>query len=114
MRIRRNARSIRRWMLRKGASPQSALKVMNRKFNYKFYGTIESEISWSRWYFPVINTDAGLRIIDTYMQDELRFIVTGAHNKLNKRKVPYEMLKKTGYRPLVSEYWHWKRTGGTP
>jgi len=35
--IRRTARGLRRWMLKKEASPEVTLKAMNRKFNKKFF-----------------------------------------------------------------------------
>ena len=44
--IRRSARSIRRWMLRKNVEPSKALRVMIRKFNTKFYSSKNSELSW--------------------------------------------------------------------
>ena len=104
--IRRGAKSVRRWMLKKGASPERALTAFNRRFNRKFYDTASGrELCWCRWYFPMINTDATLRYIDRYMQDWQRYIVTGKHNKANYRKVPYSVLKDCGYRPLVAEYY---------
>lgn len=104
--IRRSAKSIRRWMLKNNAEPERALKAFNRKFNRKFY-TVDSghELCWCRWYFPVINTPRSLHVIDRYMQDWQRYIVTGKHNKANYKKVSYAMLKAGGYRPLVSAYY---------
>ena len=32
-------------------------------------------------------------------------MVTGAHNKKNFKKVPYELLKKGKYKSLVHEYY---------
>ena len=109
--VRRAARALRRWMLRKGASPQGAVKAFNRKFNRKFYNAqAGSELCWCRWYFPIINTDRSLRIIDQYMQDWQRYIVTGKHNKANYRRVPYPMLTACEYRPLVTAYYNRDRT----
>ena len=104
-RIRRSSRSLRRWMLRKEAEPQRALKAFNRKFNTKFYSRSGRDLCWSRWFFPLLTTDASLRRIDAYMQQYQRYLVTGKHNKANLAKVPYEMLKQCGYRPLVSAYY---------
>ena len=105
--IRRAARSLRRWMLDKGASPEGALRAFNRKFNRKFFHAgAGRELCWCRWYFPVINTARSLHIIDQYMQDWERYIVTGKHNKANYRKVPYSMLTANGYRPLVAAYYN--------
>lgn len=108
--IRRGAKSLRRWMLKKEVSPTRTLKAFNRKFNRKFYGAENSkELTWCRWYFPIINTSDSLHFIDNYMQDWQRYIVTGKHNKANYKKVPYNMLTESGYRPLVSEYYKRKK-----
>ena len=104
--IRRSARGIRRWMLKKNANYEIALKAMNRKYNRKFYGKQEKEeLSWKYWFFPTINTSASLKIIDNYMQEQQRYIVTGKHNKRNYKIVPYGILKKCNYKSLVNEYY---------
>ena len=104
--IRRSAKGIRRWMLRRNLDYTLALKAMNRKFNRKFFGKQEKEeLSWKYWFFPTINTTKSLKIIDTYMQEQLRFIATGKHNKRNFEKVPYSVLKSCGYKSLVHEYY---------
>ncbi len=105
--IRRSARSLRRWMLKKNASAERTLKAFNRKFNKKLYETEAGrELCWCRWYFPVITTTRSIHYIDQYMQNWQRYIVTGKHNKANYKKVPYAMLTRCGYRPLVSAYYH--------
>lgn len=104
--IRRSARGIRRWMLKKNVNYNQALKAMNRKYNRKFYGKQDKlELSWKYWFFPTITTDKSLKVIDKYMQQELRYIVTGKHNKRNYTIVPYTVLKNCNYKPLVSEYY---------
>ena len=103
--IRRSSKGIRRWMVKNDADYKIALKAMNRKFNRKFYGKDNSELSWQYWFFPTINTTSSLKIIDSYMQEQLRFIVTGKHNKRNYKIVPYSTLKQCNYRPLVYEYY---------
>ena len=104
--IRRSAKSIRRWMLKNNAEPERALRAFNRKFNRKFYTTDAGrELCWCRWYFPIINTPRSLHVIDRYMQEWQRYIVTGRHNKANYKKVPYAMLRANGYQPLVSAYY---------
>lgn len=59
--IRRTARGLRRWMLRKNATPEVILKAMNRKFNRKFFGKNENDLTWKYWFFPIINTDTTLK-----------------------------------------------------
>lgn len=103
--IRRSARGIRRWMIKNNAKEEYALKAMSRKYNRKFYGKDEKDLTWKYWFFPVINTTKSLKEVDLYMQDYLRFIATGKHNKKNFEKVPYKKLKDCNYRPLVHEYY---------
>ena len=106
--VRRKARALRRWMLRKDAEPQRAVAAMIRSMNRKFYergGT--HELTWSRWFFPLINTSESLAKIDAYLQQELRTIATGKHAKTNYR-LRYTQLKQLGYRSLVHEYYRFK------
>ena len=104
--IRRSARGIRRWMLKKDANFKIALKAMNRKYNKKFFGKQDNiELSWKYWFFPTINTIESLKIIDNYMQEAQRYIVTGKHNKRNYKIVPYSLLKECNYKSLVNEYY---------
>lgn len=106
--IRRTARGLRRWKIKKQASDEVTLKAMNRKFNRKFYGKKENELTWKYWFFPTINTTNTLKIIDNYMQAWERYIITGCHNKKNIIKVPYSFLKKCNYKSLVHEYYQEK------
>ena len=103
--IKRASKKLRRWMITKDASYERAVSAVIRKFNKKFYIVKNnSELTWSLWYFPIINTSEGLHEIDLYMQSCLRYIKTGKHNKKNYN-LKYEELKKLGYKPLVSEYY---------
>jgi len=104
-RIKRQSRSIRRWMLKKGVDIPAALSVMIRKFDHKFFGIEAGELSWAVWYFPWITTDATLRKADSYLQQEIRYIATGKHSKMNYVTVPYSELRRLGYRTLVGEYY---------
>ena len=105
--IRRSARGIRRWMLKKDANYKIALKAMNRKYNRKFFGKQDrEELSWKYWFFPTITTSQSLKIVDNYMQEQQRYIVTGKHNKRNYKIVPYSLLKECNYRSLVNEYYN--------
>jgi retron-type reverse transcriptase len=103
--IKRASRSIRRWAFRKNVSGDPVLKTMIKKFDAKFFGKGETELSWKYWFFPTINTDTGLKEVDSYMQERLRYAVTGRYNKKNFEEVPYERLKECGYRSLVSEFY---------
>lgn len=111
--IRRKAKALRRWMLRKNLSSDKAIKAMNNIFNYKFfYEKKGKELNWSIWYFPILTTDKGLREIDHYFQEQLRYIKTGNHHCSNMGKVPYSYLKELGYRSLVHEYYQFQKHRG--
>ncbi len=107
--IRRSARGLRRWMIKNNASNEVTIKAINRKFNRKFYGKQENELTWKYWFFKTINTTNSLKDIDQYLQDYERYIITGVHNKKNLAKVPYSFLKQCNYRPLVAEYYKDKK-----
>ncbi len=108
--IRRKARALRRWMLRKNLPPEKAMKALNNIFNYKFFCEKKGrELNWSIWYFPVLTTDCSLKEIDHYFQDQLRYIKTGRVHQKDKRNIPYEVLKETGYRSLVYEYYAFQK-----
>ena len=107
--IRRTARGLRRWMVRKNADINGTIKAMNRKYNRKFYGNDNTELSWKYWFFPTINTTVSLKIIDNYYQEQIRYLVTGKHNKKNYKIVPYKRLKECNYKPLVNEYYKSKK-----
>ena len=108
-RIRRKARSLHRWSSKNNVAAEKAMKVLVRYFNNKFFDADDAPtLTWSRWFFPVINQTEGLREIDRYLQYNLRFVATGKHNKANYR-IRYDQLKQLGYRSLVHEFYekHW-------
>lgn len=111
--IKRKADALRRWQRKKGLPEEKAaigfINTMNRKF---FGGTDtewdEEDFTWCRWFFPNITTDKGLKEIDDYMQEYIRYVITGRHYKGNYR-ITYEQMKEWGYRSLVHEYYKWKK-----
>ena len=103
--IRRKARSLQRLRSKKGIAAEKAMKVLIRYFNRKFFESDDpSELTWSRWFFPIINQTEGLREIDHYLQYNLRYVATGRHNNANYR-TRYDQLKQLGYRSLVHEFY---------
>lgn len=104
--ISRSARKLYRWKLSKNASTERAVRAMIRKFQFKFFGTggEDDELTWSRWYFPLINRTEGLREVDQYLQQWMRYLADGRHRKLNYKKIPYSLLREYGYVPLLSVY----------
>lgn len=103
--IRRKARAVQHWRSKNGVAAEKAMDVLIRHFNKKFFeGDDPSVLTWSRWFFPVINQTEGLKEIDDYLQSNLRYVATGKHNKANYR-IRYTMLKELGYRTLVHEFY---------
>lgn len=103
--IKRKADALRRWQRKKNLTEDKAAIGFIRSMNYKFFGGgEEDEFTWSRWFFGNINTDKSLREIDSYMQEYIRYIITGRHYKGNYR-IKYETMKKWGYLSLVNEYY---------
>ncbi len=103
--IRRKAHSLYRWRTKKAVSFEKAAKALIRVFNRKFYDdTDENKFTWSRWFFPVLTTDEGLKEMDAYLIQYIRYLYSGRHYKGNYR-VTYEDIKVLGYRSLVNEYY---------
>ncbi len=120
--IKRKADALRRWQRKKGLSGEKAAIGLIRAMNRKFYGSApdsadsvqpaeegnsQDDFTWSRWFFPNLTVDTGLKTIDTYLQEYIRYTVTGRHYKGNYR-IRYETLKEWGYRSLVHEYYEAK------
>ena len=103
--IRRKARALYRWKVKNGASDERTIRAYIRHFNRKFYDNpSKSELTWCRWFFPIINTDESLKELDAYLIENIRFLVTGRHTKANYR-LRYEAIKSYGFRSLVHEYY---------
>ena len=107
--IRRKAKAIYRWKIKKEVENDKAIRVMTRCFNNKFFEVKNpNDLTWSKWFFPLINTDKGLKKVDEYLQQYLRFIGTGKHNKANYR-IKYKQLKSYNYRSLVNEFYKFRQ-----
>lgn len=108
--MRRKARSLMRWGARNDVPPEKGAKAFVRIFNRKLLETSEDrDLTWSYWYFPVINTDESLKEIDHYAQECLRFMLSGRRTKA-RFNVRYEDLKALGYRSLVNEYHRFRKS----
>ena len=106
--IKRKAHSLYRWRVKKKTTFEQTAFVLIRSFNSKFYDVNETgEFSWSRWFFPIINTDSGLKEIDRYLIKYVRFLYKGRHYKGNYR-IQYNDIKSLGFRPLVAEFYSGK------
>ena len=103
--MRRKTRALARWRDRTGRTGEQAAAAFIRVFNRKLMDSpTDHELSWSHWFFSVINTTETLHIIDRYAQDCLRTLVSGKRTKA-RFNVRYGDLKALGYRSLVHEYY---------
>ena len=106
--IKRATMSLLRWSNKNHIEPEKAMKAIINRFNRVFFENDDTEtLTWSRWFFPVINKTDGLKEIDHYLQQNIRFLDTGKHNKANYR-TDYAQLKRLGYRSLVNEFFKLK------
>ena len=103
--MRRKTRALKRWQERNGLEKEKAAKAFIRVFNRKLFESPgDHELSWSRWFFPVIGTDQSLKQIDRYAQECLRYLLSGKRSK-GRYRIRYEDLKQLGYRSLVHSYY---------
>lgn len=103
--MRRKTRALSRWAKRKGVSGERAAKAFIRHFNAKLFNNpVMGELTWTKWFFPIINTDSTLKKIDLYMQDCIRILATGKNTK-SKYHFRYKDIKLLGYKNLVNEYY---------
>ena len=108
--MRRKARSVLRWKLQKGKEDWMAARAMIKCFDRKLYSSEDPhEINWSRWYFPLINTDRSLKQLDNYFQECIRYAATGKRNK-SRYDFRYSQMKELGYRSLVNEWYKFKKS----
>ena len=106
--MRRKARALQRWRQRNELSGEKAALAFVRIFNSKLFECSDNnDLTWNKWFFSVINTDASLRIIDNYAQDCVRFLVSGKRTK-SRFNVRYEDIRRLGLRSLVHEYYAYK------
>ncbi len=112
----RLAKKMRRKIVKGYCSPVMAAKEMISLLNRKLFGKVDEQTRfyWSRWFFPVMDVSTPLRELDGYIQEKLRYVVTGKYNRANFRKVPYHLLKELGYRSLVSEFYRFKQDRNQP
>ena len=98
-----------RWADKKNLPGEYAAKAFIHRFNAKLYDNpVFSELTWTRWFFPIINTTDTLKEIDRYMQDCIRFLATGTRTKA-RFQFRYEDMKALGYKSLVHEYYNIKQ-----
>ncbi len=103
--MRRKSRALLRWRERNNISGEKAAAAFIRIFRRKLLESPkDNELSWSFWFFSVINTADSLREIDRYAVDCIRYIITGTRRK-SRFRVGYEDIKKLGFVSLVNSYY---------
>lgn len=103
--MRRKTRALKRWADKKGLPGTHAAKAFIRTFNRKlFENPIDHELTWARWYFPMLTTADSLRQIDQYAQDCIRYLATGTRTKA-AYNFRYADMKQLGYVSLVNRYY---------
>ena len=110
--MRRKARALRRWAEVNGKDGWMAARAFIKHFNKKLYTCDDrSDINWSLWYFPLITTNKSLKVIDHYMQDCVRYVMTGSRTK-SRFNFRYEHMKQIGAITLVNEWYNYKKNWG--
>lgn len=106
--MRRKARALIRWKHTKNKESLYAVRAFINVFNKKFYNNTDvHDMTWSRWYFPLITTDKCLKVIDHYMQECIRYIATEKHTK-GAYCFKYEQMKELGYQSLVNNWYNYR------
>jgi len=100
-----------RRLARRARGRPNAARYVVRRLNRKLYGVgvDVSRFTWSTWFFPLIDSDVTLRRLDGVVQEQLRFAVTGRHERRNRGAVSYAQLTEAGYLPLVTAYRAYRR-----
>jgi hypothetical protein len=103
--MKRKTRALARWGNKKGVDGEKVARAFIKRFNTKLYDNpVYSELTWTRWFFPIINTDKTLKQIDEYMLECVRYLATGKRTK-SKYNFRYDTIKSLGYKSLVNEYY---------
>lgn len=107
--MRRKTRALARWSKRNGIEGEKAARAFIRVFNRKlFENAADNELTWARWFFPVLTTADSLREIDRYAEDCVRYLVSGTRTKA-RFNVRYGDMKAMGFRSLVHAYYEFRK-----
>ena len=107
--MRRKARALERWRDRNGLERERAAKAFIRVFNRKLMeSSPDNDLSWSRWFFSVINRTDSLQVIDRYAADNVRFLLTGKRTK-GRFNARYTDLKALGFQSLVHAFYAFEK-----
>ena len=104
--LRIRSKRILRYKKQNHMTDAQAAEWMISYCNYALFGNGKKhELSWARWYFPVLTTVDGLREIDRYVQDAIRYVTCGTMRD-SRYRIHYDDLRSLGYRNLVHAYYH--------
>lgn len=111
-RIKRRSKWFNKWLKENNVSRETAAKTFIKGMNKKFYSrSSEDGTCWLEWYAKSVTTDEQFKEIDTYMCQYIRYILSGKQKGYKKNaEIPYEKLKKLGFKPLVNEYWKLRKS----
>ncbi len=103
-----------RRLSRRAQGRRDPARYVIRRLNRKLFGigADTSAFTWATWFFPLINSDVGLRRLDHVVQEQLRFAVTRRHERRNRGAMPYAQLAARGYLPLVTAFRAYRRGPG--
>ena len=103
--VRRKAHAVRRKIETEGADVEKTVQRFIGSMNRTLFEDHESdELTWSRWFFPILNKVQGLKEMDAYIQQNIRYVASGRNNKRNYN-LRYADMKRLGYRSLVNEFY---------
>ena len=107
------AKKLIRWERYGKIAKDEAAARMARRINHYFYGdgTTEHQLSWREFFFRVITRPDSLHELDLVCQDLLRKVATGKLGNARYR-CRYDDLRALGYRPLVHEYYRYRKEHG--
>ena len=106
--LHRKARALYRWKQKKDAEDIRAVKAFVKYLNRKFYNNyVHGEITWARWYFPLLTSDDRLTEIDDYSIQCMRYIASGNYSK-KSYNLRYKTIQDLGYHSLVNSYWRFR------
>ncbi len=110
-RIKRRSKWFNMWLAKKKIDREVAARTFIKGMNGKFYARdSEDKTCWMEWYANTITTTESLELIDAYMIQYVRYILSGKHKGYKKNaEIPYEKIKELGFRSLVNEYWKIKK-----
>ncbi|MBP5207363.1 MAG: hypothetical protein J6330_02775 [Clostridia bacterium] len=107
--MRRKTRALQRWRKRSDSDPERAAASFIRVFNRKLLDDPQdNELTWSCWFFSVINTTKSLHEIDVYAQECIRYLISDSRGK-SRFRVKYGDMKALGYKNLVHEYYEYEK-----